>query len=701
MIYTIIALRVPGLRADSPDGAVGARAARRPADRGRRPGPGAALRLAGLGHGDRHDRAGRRRAARPIIPRWMRAVDWLLDKEVRHRGRLADPPAGASSRPAGTSSSATSSIPTSTTRRWSCWPCSRSPLAERAGGRRRRPGAGVDWLLAMQNRDGGWAAFDVDIDNQVLTKVPFADHNAMLDPSCADITARVLELLGTLGYRADHPAVARALDYLWRTQEPRGLLVRPLGRQLHLRHLAGPAGPQGDRLPDGPPGARQGRRLARVGPAAVGGWGETCRSYDDPTLKGTGEPTASQTAWAVARPDRRRPGATARPSAAASSTCSRPSSPTAPGTKTPFTGTGFPRVFYLQYHLYRVYFPLMAIARYQAAVGQPPASRARGPGQPDPGPAPSRSSHLIQANMRRRDWTALRIFAMRGHAIRPRRTCPGGRCPCDFPLPMTTRIAGYVAKKKLARAKKFPMVLMLEPLHACNLTCTGCGRIREYESTIKQKLSIEECLDAVDECGAPVVSICGGEPMIYPGIGELVAKILERKKVVYPLHQRHVHPQEARRVQARRTRFFFNVHLDGMRKNHDIAVEREGVFDAAIDGIKAAKEAGFLVCTNTTVFKETDMAELDELFAYLTDARRRRLHDLARLQLRGGRRQGDLHDPRRHPGQVPRGRGDVPQVQVQHLADLPGIPPGQARDAVHRLGATRPATSRAGRARAT
>ena len=101
-----------------------------------------------------------------------------------------------------------------------------------------------------------------------------------------------------------------------------------------------------------------------------------------------------------------------------------------------------------------------------------------------------------------------------------------------FPLEMTSRIAGYVVKKKLTRAEKFPMVLMLEPLHACNLTCTGCGRIREYESTIKQKLSIEECLDAVDECGAPVVSICGGEPMIYPGIGELVAKILERKKVV-------------------------------------------------------------------------------------------------------------------------------------------------------------------------
>src|SRR5271157_2805095 len=185
-----------------------------------------------------------------------------------------------------------------------------------------------------------------------------------------------------------------------------------------------------------------------------------------------------------------------------------------------------------------------------------------------------------------------------------------------FPLEMTTRIASYVARKKVARTEKFPMVLMLEPLHACNLTCTGCGRIREYETTIKQKLSIQECLDSVDECGAPVVSICGGEPTIYPGIGELVAKTLERKKVVYLCTNGMFIRKKIVEFTPHR-RFFFNVHLDGMRQSHDLAVEREGVFDAAIDGIKAAKEAGFLVCTNTTVFKETDVNELDELFAFL------------------------------------------------------------------------------------
>ena len=187
-----------------------------------------------------------------------------------------------------------------------------------------------------------------------------------------------------------------------------------------------------------------------------------------------------------------------------------------------------------------------------------------------------------------------------------------------FPIAMTTSIAGYMARKKLSGAKKFPMVLMLEPLHACNLTCTGCGRIREYSASIKQKLSIDECLDSVDECGAPVVSICGGEPMIYPGIGELTAKILERKKTVYLCTNGMFIRKKIGEFRPS-SRFFFNVHLDGMRASHDLAVEREGVFDQAIDGIKAAKEAGFLVCTNTTVFQETDMGELEELFAYLTE----------------------------------------------------------------------------------
>jgi hopanoid biosynthesis associated radical SAM protein HpnH len=186
-----------------------------------------------------------------------------------------------------------------------------------------------------------------------------------------------------------------------------------------------------------------------------------------------------------------------------------------------------------------------------------------------------------------------------------------------FPLSLTADMAGYMVKKKLRREKRFPLVMMLEPLHACNLTCTGCGRIREYESTIKQKLSVAECLASVDEAGAPIVSICGGEPLIYPGIGELAKGILQRRKHIY-LCTNGVFLKKKLDLFKPTSRFFFNVHLDGMRKTHDLAVERDGVFDQAVEGIKAAKAAGHLVCTNTTVYRETDMAEIDELYAFLT-----------------------------------------------------------------------------------
>jgi hopanoid biosynthesis associated radical SAM protein HpnH len=186
-----------------------------------------------------------------------------------------------------------------------------------------------------------------------------------------------------------------------------------------------------------------------------------------------------------------------------------------------------------------------------------------------------------------------------------------------FPLTLTSSMAGYIAKKKWAGEKRFPLVLMLEPLHACNLTCTGCGRIREYSQTIKERLSVAECLEAVDECGAPIVSLCGGEPMIYPEIGQLVRGILKRRKNIYLCTNGMF--IKRRLPEFRPTsRFFFNVHLDGLEATHDLAVERPGVFRAAVQGIRAAKRAGFLVCTNTTIFKETDLDEIDALFAFLT-----------------------------------------------------------------------------------
>jgi len=186
-----------------------------------------------------------------------------------------------------------------------------------------------------------------------------------------------------------------------------------------------------------------------------------------------------------------------------------------------------------------------------------------------------------------------------------------------FPLSLTRSMTTYLLKKKLSGEKHFPLVLMLEPLHACNLSCTGCGRIREYKETMKSQLSVEECLASVEECGTPVVSICGGEPLVYRGIEELIAKIVERRKHVYLCTNGLLLRKKLAGLKPT-SRLSINVHLDGMEATHDRLVERDGVFAEAVRGIEAAKAAGFLVCTNTTVYKETDMHEIAVLFEYLT-----------------------------------------------------------------------------------
>jgi len=187
-----------------------------------------------------------------------------------------------------------------------------------------------------------------------------------------------------------------------------------------------------------------------------------------------------------------------------------------------------------------------------------------------------------------------------------------------FPLSLTANLTGYIAGKRIRGAEKFPLVMMLEPLHACNLTCTGCGRIREYKSTINEMLSVDECLAALQDCGAPIVSICGGEPLIYPEIGRLASEILSRKKHIYLCTNGMFIRKRLHEFQPS-SRFFFNVHLDGMERTHDLCVERDGVFREAVEGIKAAKAAGFLVCSNTTIYKETDLGEIEELYEFLND----------------------------------------------------------------------------------
>ena len=229
-----------------------------------------------------------------------------------------------------------------------------------------------------------------------------------------------------------------------------------------------------------------------------------------------------------------------------------------------------------------------------------------------------------------------------------------------FPLALTAKIAKHIVKHKLLKTPMFSMVLQLEPLHTCNLTCTGCGRIREYSTSLKDMMALEDCLSSAIDCDAPMVSICGGEPLIYPKIEELVAGLREQGRVIYictngvfmrkkmreymatvygpalePKLQQLVAEQLVTEKEADVIRkadtaarnkvvikpskwMYWNVHVDGLEYTHDLIVEREGVFKECVAAIKMAKILGYQTATNTTVYKETEVKELEDMFKYLS-----------------------------------------------------------------------------------
>ncbi|MDJ0581627.1 adenosyl-hopene transferase HpnH [Crocosphaera sp.] len=183
-------------------------------------------------------------------------------------------------------------------------------------------------------------------------------------------------------------------------------------------------------------------------------------------------------------------------------------------------------------------------------------------------------------------------------------------------LKQALSVGTYIISQRFKGRKRFPLVLMLEPLFRCNLACSGCGKIQHPTDILARNLTPEECFNAVEECGAPVVSIPGGEPLLHPQIDEIVKGLVERKKFVYLctnaiLLEKSLHKFEPSPY------FCFSVHLDGLKEHHDKCVDRKGVFDKAIAGIKAAKAKGFRVTTNTTVFEGTDPKEMQEFFDFL------------------------------------------------------------------------------------
>lgn len=184
-------------------------------------------------------------------------------------------------------------------------------------------------------------------------------------------------------------------------------------------------------------------------------------------------------------------------------------------------------------------------------------------------------------------------------------------------LKQAIAVGKYLVTQRLLGRKRFPLVLMLEPLFRCNLACTGCGKIQHPAEILKQNLSPEQCFAAVEECGAPVVSIPGGEPLLHPQIGEIVAGLVERQKFIYLCTNGLLLERSLDKFQPS-PYFSFTVHLDGLREHHDHCVDRNGVFDKAVQAIRVAKARGFRVTTNTTIFEGADPQEMQEFFDFVS-----------------------------------------------------------------------------------
>jgi hopanoid biosynthesis associated radical SAM protein HpnH len=185
----------------------------------------------------------------------------------------------------------------------------------------------------------------------------------------------------------------------------------------------------------------------------------------------------------------------------------------------------------------------------------------------------------------------------------------------SVPLSQMLTVSTYVLRQKLRGRKRYPLVLMLEPLFRCNLACAGCGKIQYPAHILRKHLSVEQCLRAVEECGAPMVSIPGGEPLMYPDIGRLVEELVRRRKYVYLCTNAILLKERlAQGVFAPSKYLSFSVHMDGLREEHDDSVCRDGVFDDAVEAIREAVRLGFRVTTNSTLFDGTSPMRMRMFF---------------------------------------------------------------------------------------
>jgi squalene-hopene/tetraprenyl-beta-curcumene cyclase len=294
-------------------------------------------------------------------PRLVKCADWILQKQVRTVGdwKVKNP----KGQPAGWYFEFNNEFYPDVDD--SAMVCLALTHAQHPNGRYQRESIqrAVDWIFSMQCRGGGWASFDKNNDRMVFEHIPFADHNAMLDPPTVDITGRILEMLAAYGYDQTHPAVKKALKFIRDQQEPDGSWFGRWGVNYIYGTMLVLRGLEAMGVDYHEPYVQQAAEWLRMVQNSDGGWGETCGSYDDSDIKGIGPSTASQTAWAVLgllAANDMRSDSVARGMAYLLRTQKKDGSWDEPF----FTGTGFPRVFYLKYHMYREYFPLLALTTY-------------------------------------------------------------------------------------------------------------------------------------------------------------------------------------------------------------------------------------------------------------------------------------------------------------------------------------------------
>jgi hopanoid biosynthesis associated radical SAM protein HpnH len=187
-----------------------------------------------------------------------------------------------------------------------------------------------------------------------------------------------------------------------------------------------------------------------------------------------------------------------------------------------------------------------------------------------------------------------------------------------MPIRQSLRLGGYLMKQKLLRRKKYPLLVELEPLFACNLKCGGCGKIQQPAALLKQRMPVEQAVGAIEESGAPMVSIAGGEPLMHPQIDEIVRQLLARNKIIFLCTNALLLPKHLHKFTPHRN-FAWMVHIDGLRERHDESVRKAGGFDAAVAAITQAKDAGFRVMTNTTFFTQDSPQDVIDVLDYLND----------------------------------------------------------------------------------